>query len=172
MQKVNSLVLGDPLDAKTTIGPLVNGAAVEKVDRHVQDAVSKGAEIATGGAAAQGQGHYYQPTVLTGVTDAAAISTEETFGPIAPLYSFSSEEEVIARANDVDVGLAGYVYTQDVGRVHRVSEALAVGMVAVNTGVVSQPCIPFGGVKASGFGREGGRSGIDEYMVGKVRNNK
>jgi succinate-semialdehyde dehydrogenase/glutarate-semialdehyde dehydrogenase len=167
-EKVNQFVTGDPLQQTTTIGSLINKGGIEKVERHVQDALSKGAKILTGGQAKQGKGYYYSPTVMTEVMDECTVSTEETFGPLAALFRFQSEEEVVKRANDSIVGLAGYVYTTNIDRLHRVSEALAVGLVAVNTGIISQPCIPFGGVKGSGFGREGGKGGIDEYMSEKV----
>jgi succinate-semialdehyde dehydrogenase/glutarate-semialdehyde dehydrogenase len=164
--KVSTFNTGDPMLPGTQIGPLVNSRGVDKVQRHVEDAVSKGAKVLVGGR--KGDGCLFEPTVLSNVPADAAISTEETFGPLAALFSFESEDEVISSANDSEVGLAGYVFTRDVSRVHRVSEKLAVGMVAVNTGIISQPCVPFGGVKGSGFGREGGKGGIDEYTIEKV----
>lgn len=164
--RVEELVVGDPFDPQTHLGPLINDAAVAKVARHIQDAVSRGARVLTGGKARHGT--FFEPTVLVDVPTGAAVETEETFGPLVPLFSFDNEDAVIASANASDVGLAAYIFTKDVNRLHRVSERLEVGMVAVNTGVVSQPCIPFGGVKASGFGREGGRSGMDEYMSEKL----
>jgi succinate-semialdehyde dehydrogenase/glutarate-semialdehyde dehydrogenase len=164
--KVSTFSTGDPMLPGTQIGPLVNSRGVDKVQRHVEDAVSKGAKVLTGGR--KGDGCLFEPTVLSNVPADAAISTEETFGPLAALFSFETEDEVISSANDSEVGLAGYVFTRDISRVHRVSEKLAVGMVAVNTGIISQPCVPFGGVKGSGFGREGGKGGIDEYTIEKV----
>jgi succinate-semialdehyde dehydrogenase/glutarate-semialdehyde dehydrogenase len=167
--KVSSFNTGDPMLSGTQIGPLVNSRGVDKVQRHVEDAVSKGAKVLAGGH--KGEGCLFEPTVLSDVPAAAAIATEETFGPLAALFRFDTEDQVITSANDSEVGLAGYIFTQDVSRVHRVSERLAVGMVAVNTGIISQPCVPFGGVKGSGFGREGGKGGIDEYMIEKVGSN-
>lgn len=164
--KVSALKMGDPLEEGVTIGPLVNDRGVEKAIRHIDDAVAKGAKVALGGK--RGEGLFVQPTVLLDVPKDCAIASEETFGPVAALFKFESESEVIQRANSVDVGLAAYFFTRDASRITRVSEALEVGMIGCNTGMISQPCIPFGGVKHSGFGREGGRSGIDEYMIEKL----
>jgi succinate-semialdehyde dehydrogenase/glutarate-semialdehyde dehydrogenase len=155
---------------------LVNGRGVDKVDSHVRDAVSKGARVLVGGKKLEStdssisQGTFYEPTVLVDLPAGkeALVAQEETFGPLAALFKFNTDQEVVDRANDTDMGLAGYFYTKDVSRVNKVAEALQVGMVGVNTGALSQPCIPFGGVKQSGFGREGGKGGIDEYMVEKV----
>lgn len=158
------------MDEGVNIGPLVNERGVEKVHRHVKDAVSRGAKVLQGGERIENNDGscFFQPTVLIDVPADAALSSEETFGPLAALFKFEDEEDVITRANDTEVGLAGYFFTQDVSRTYRVAEKMAVGMVAVNSGIVSQPCIPFGGIKQSGFGREGGKSGMDEYMVEKV----
>jgi succinate-semialdehyde dehydrogenase/glutarate-semialdehyde dehydrogenase len=136
---------------------------VEKVTKHVDDAVALGAQVLVGGKRASGPGSFFLPTVLSDVSPEAALNKEETFGPLAALIKFETEDEVVKLANDSDVGLAGYFYSRDVGRVWRVAERLEVGMVGANTGVISQAPIPFGGVKESGLGREGSH-GIDEYM--------
>jgi len=164
-QKVDAFKIGNGMDKETTHGPLIHAKAIEKVQRHVDDAVSKGASILVGGKVAEGlPGFFYEPTVLADVDPTSEITDEETFGPVAALIKFETEEEVIKLANDTDVGLAGYFYSRDVGRVWRVAEALQVGMVGANTGMISQAVIPFGGIKESGLGREGGPHGIDEYM--------
>ncbi|KZO98059.1 succinic semialdehyde dehydrogenase [Calocera viscosa TUFC12733] len=164
-QKVDGFKIGNGMDKETTHGPLIHERAIEKVQRHVDDAVSKGASILVGGKRAEGMpGFFYEPTVLCDVDPHAEITDEETFGPVAALIKFETEEEVIRLANDTDVGLAGYFYSRDIGRVWRVAEALQVGMVGANTGLISQAVIPFGGIKESGLGREGGPHGIDEYM--------
>ena len=149
-----------------THGPLIHSRAVDKVTRHVDDAVSKGAQVLVGGKAVPNS-NFFMPTVLSDVPTTAVLNTEETFGPLAALCKFETEEEVIRLANDTDVGLAGYFFSRDVGRVWRVAERLEVGMVGTNTGFISQAVIPFGGVKESGLGREGGR-GIEEYMSTKL----
>lgn len=166
--RVKAMKVGNPMDEGVNIGPLVNDRAVDKVERHVTDAVGKGATVVCGGSRVSGHGSFFEPTVLTNVSPKSALTSEETFGPLAALFKFDTEEDVIEEANNTDVGLGGYFYTQDVSRVYRVAEKMQVGMVGVNTGVISQPCIPFGGVKQSGFGREGGKNGIDEYMIEKV----
>ncbi|OCH95922.1 succinate-semialdehyde dehydrogenase [Obba rivulosa] len=166
-EKVSAFKVGNGLDSETTHGPLIHERAVEKVQRHVEDAVSKGAQILVGGQRLQGSGTFFAPTVLSDVPAAALVNQEETFGPLAAITRFETEEEVIRLANDTTVGLAGYFYSRDVGRVWRVAEALEVGMVGVNTGLISQNVIPFGGIKESGLGREGGH-GIDEYMNTKL----
>ena len=145
-------------------GPLINQAAVEKVAEHIADAVARGARIATGGRQHALGGAFFEPTVLTEVPADAQIFNEETFGPVAPLIRFQTEEEAIALANDTPFGLASYVYARDVGRIFRTVEALEFGMVGVNEGLISTEVAPFGGVKASGLGREGSRYGIDEYV--------
>jgi len=146
-------------------GPLINEAAVRKVEAHIADALSKGARVATGGKRhALGQ-TFFEPTVLTGVTAAMQLAKEETFGPVAPLFKFSSDDEVIRMANDTEFGLAAYFYSRDIARVWRVAEALEYGMVGINTGIISNEVAPFGGVKQSGVGREGSHYGIDEYTV-------
>jgi len=148
-------------------GPLIHYKAVEKVEKHVGDAIERGAQVLVGGARGDGKGSFYQPTVLADVPPEALINTEETFGPVAPLIKFETEEEVLKLANDTDVGLAGYFFSRDIGRVWRVAEALEVGMIGANTGVISQAVIPFGGVKESGLAREGA-DGILEYMETKL----
>jgi succinate-semialdehyde dehydrogenase / glutarate-semialdehyde dehydrogenase len=145
-------------------GPLINEAAVEKVETHIADALGKGARLLTGGARHDLGGTFFQPTVLVGVTPQMRIAREETFGPVAPLFRFGTEAEAVAMANDTESGLAAYFYSGDLGRVWRVSEALEYGMVGVNSGIISTAVAPFGGVKQSGLGREGSRYGIDEYL--------
>ncbi|KAL4076251.1 Aldehyde/histidinol dehydrogenase [Scleroderma citrinum] len=166
-EKVATFKVGSGLDEATTHGPLIHERAISKVKRHVEDAVSRGAQVLVGGQRINGVGSFFAPTVLSEVPVDAAINTEETFGPIAALIKFETEEEVISLANSTDVGLAGYFFSRDVGRVWRVAEALEVGMVGANTGLVSHAAIPFGGVKESGLGREGGH-GIEEYMNQKL----
>ncbi|KAK3238512.1 hypothetical protein CYMTET_51483 [Cymbomonas tetramitiformis] len=158
------MVVGNGLQGVTHQGPLINEAAVEKCERHVADAVSKGAVVATGGSRHSLGGTFFQPTVLTGCSTDMAPFREETFGPVAPLFRFSTEEEVIAMANDTPFGLASYVYTANIGRLFRVTEALEYGMVGANTGIISSEVAPFGGVKQSGIGREGSKYGIEEYL--------
>ncbi len=159
---VASLRVGDPLDAATHIGPLVSAAGLEKVQRHLADAVARGARTLTGGQSLGGL--YFQPTVLTGVTGDMQLMSEETFGPVAPILTFESDAEAIAKANDTPYGLAAYLWTRDLSRAFRVSEALQYGIVGVNDGVPSTAQAPFGGVKNSGVGREGGRWGMDEFL--------
>ena len=159
---VAGLKVGDPLDAATQIGPLVNGDGLKKVQRHVADAVDRGARVTTGGQSLGGL--LYQPTVLTGVTREMQLMREETFGPVAPVLTFASDADAIAKANDTPYGLAAYLWTRDLSRAYRVSEALQYGIVGVNDGVPSTAQAPFGGVKNSGVGREGGRWGIDEFL--------
>ncbi len=158
------LKVGNGLEAGVVQGPLINEEAVRKVEDHIADAVAKGARIATGGQRHSLGGTFFEPTVLTDVPRNAEIFSDETFGPVAPLFRFESEEEVIALANDTPFGLASYVYTRDIGRVFRVTEALEFGMVGVNEGLISTEVAPFGGVKTSGLGREGSKYGIDDYI--------
>ncbi|KAF8138775.1 Aldehyde/histidinol dehydrogenase [Boletus edulis] len=172
-EKVATFKVGNGLDETTTHGPLIHDRAVSKVVRHVDDAVALGASVLVGGHSPDATrtkriGSFYPPTVLSDVPTTAALNREETFGPIAALIKFDTEEQVIAMANDSDVGLAGYFFSRDVGRVWRVAEALEVGMVGTNTGLISNASIPFGGVKQSGLGREGGHSGIEEYLNQKL----
>ncbi|PLW83192.1 succinate-semialdehyde dehydrogenase (NADP(+)) [Kineobactrum sediminis] len=158
------LVVGDGFTAGNTIGPLVNAGAVEDVDALVQASISAGAEVAFGGGRHSLGGCFYQPTILTGVTSEMAVFRNEIFGPVAPVVRFHTEEEAIAMANDTEFGLASYMYTRDIGRVWRVSEALEYGIVGINEGLISNEMAPFGGVKESGSGREGSKYGIDDYV--------
>ena len=164
VKAVQSLKTGPGLDLATTQGPLVNKAAVEKVKMHVQDAVSKGAKIEVGGHASQHTGFFYEPTVLSGVTPDMMVSREETFGPLAPVFQFETEQEVLQLANDSEFGLAGYFFSQDIARAMRVAQMLQVGMVGVNTGKISAAEAPFGGIKESGYGKEGSLYGLGEYQ--------
>ncbi|MEP7343717.1 MAG: NAD-dependent succinate-semialdehyde dehydrogenase [Gemmatimonadaceae bacterium] len=159
---VRALRLGDPLDETTQIGPLVDGAALQKVQDHVGDAVAKGAHVVIGGSALEGT--FFEPTVLADVRPGMLILEEETFGPVAPVIRFGDEGDALRMANASPVGLAAYLWTKDLSRAFRVSEALEYGIVGVNDGVPSTPQAPFGGVKYSGIGREGGRWGIEEYL--------
>ncbi len=161
---VRKLKVGDGFEEGSNQGPLINEAAVCKVERHIQDAVDKGARIVCGGKRHQRGGTFFEPTVLADVTPEMQVTREETFGPVAPLYRFSSEAEVIELANDTQSGLAAYFYSKDISRVWRVSEALEYGIVGVNEGVISTEVAPFGGVKESGLGREGSKYGIEEYL--------
>ena len=161
---VARLQVGDGLHAETQQGPLIDEAAVRKVEEHVADAVSKGARVVTGGARHALGGTFFQPTVLTGVTPEMKVSREETFGPVAPVYRFATEEEAIRLANATETGLASYFYTRDLARAFRVAERLEYGMVGLNTGLISTEIAPFGGVKESGIGREGSKYGIEPYL--------
>ncbi|KLU82470.1 hypothetical protein MAPG_01542 [Magnaporthiopsis poae ATCC 64411] len=166
---VSKFVVGDGFGEKTTHGPLIHARAVAKVDEHVKDAVAKGARVVLGGKPRTDLGpNYFDITVLADLKPGMRICSEETFGPVAPFFAFETEEEALSLANDTDVGLAGYFFSRDVNRCWRVAEALEVGMVGVNTGVISDPAAPFGGIKESGFGREGSKYGIDEYLTTKM----
>ena len=165
--RMSALKLGRGTEEGVDVGPLIDGDQRQKVQELVDDAVGKGAEVVVGGSAREGQGYFYEPTVLASVSDDAALLKEEIFGPVAPIRSFSSEEEAVAAANDTEFGLVAYLYTHDVKRAFRVSEALEYGMVGLNQGMVSNPAAPFGGIKQSGFGREGGYEGIEEYLETK-----
>jgi succinate-semialdehyde dehydrogenase/glutarate-semialdehyde dehydrogenase len=158
------LVVGNGADADVEQGPLINAAAVAKVDALVADAVARGARVLCGGARHALGGGFFQPTVLADVTPAMRLAQEEIFGPVAPLFRFDAEGDAIALANDTEAGLAAYVYTRDVGRCWRVAEALECGMVGINTGLISNEVAPFGGIKQSGFGREGSKHGIEDYL--------
>ncbi len=161
-EAVKKLKVGNGVDDGITTGPLINAAAVKKVEEHIADAVKKGGKVVAGGKHIGG--NFFEPTIITGVTSDMAVAREETFGPVAPLFKFKTEEEVIALANATEFGLACYFYSRDIGRVWRVGEALEYGMVGINEGIISTAEVPFGGVKESGLGREGSRHGIDEYV--------
>ncbi|KAH6998589.1 Aldehyde/histidinol dehydrogenase [Ilyonectria sp. MPI-CAGE-AT-0026] len=166
---VQTFTVGNGLIEGTTHGPLIHGRAVAKVEEHVQDAVEKGARVLHGGERLPHLGaNFFGLTVLTDMKPGMKICTEETFGPVAAFFAFDTEEEAIEISNDTDVGLGGYFFSKDVSRCWRVAEALDVGMVGVNVGVLSDPAAPFGGVKQSGFGREGSKYGIDEFTVTKM----
>ena len=162
--RVKTLVVGNGLDEGVSLGPLIDEGAVKKIEDQIQDALGKGARIVCGGGRHELGGRFFQPTVLTDVTADMVVSRDETFGPMAPLYRFATEEEAVAMANDTEFGLASYFYTRDVGRVFRVGEALEYGLVGVNEGLVSTANAPFGGYKESGLGREGSKYGIDDYL--------
>ena len=164
VQRMSEFTLGNGLDENATLGPLINAKQLGTVTDLVSDAVSRGATVAVGGTAPGGPGYFYPATVLADVPADARILREEVFGPVAPVTGFDTEDEAIAAANDTEYGLAAYIYTQSLDRALRVSEALESGMVGVNRGVISDPAAPFGGVKSSGFGREGGTEGIEEYL--------
>jgi succinate-semialdehyde dehydrogenase/glutarate-semialdehyde dehydrogenase len=166
-ERMANLTLGRGVDPGVDVGPLVEEKQRTKVAELVDDAVERGARVVTGGSAVPGDGWFFQPTVLTDVPGDAVLCREEIFGPVAALVPFSDEEEAIRLANDTEYGLVAYVFTRDFGRAVRVYEALETGMVGLNQGIVSNPAAPFGGVKASGFGREGGFEGIDEYLETK-----
>lgn len=163
-ERVAGLRVGPGTQSGVQIGPLIEAAALEKVKSHVADALSGGAKLLVGGNPHALGGLFFEPTVMTEVTTKMLVAREETFGPVAPLFRFKTEEEVIAMANNTEFGLAAYFYSRDIGRVFRVAEALESGMVAVNTGNFSNEVAPFGGVKQSGLGREGSKYGIDEYL--------
>jgi succinate-semialdehyde dehydrogenase/glutarate-semialdehyde dehydrogenase len=159
---VGELKVADGFTEGVNVGPLIDEPAVEKVERHVVDAVERGAEVLVGGERIEGQ--FFQPSVLVGVTADMAMSCEETFGPVAGIARFETEDEAVRIANDTPYGLAAYFYSQGLGRVNRVAEALEYGIVGVNTGLISTEVAPFGGVKESGIGREGSSYGIDEWL--------
>ncbi|MBD2762984.1 NAD-dependent succinate-semialdehyde dehydrogenase [Kocuria sp. cx-116] len=163
-ERLSGLSVGNGAQDGIDVGPLVEAKALGKVQELVADAVAKGATVDCGGSRPDRPGFFYSPTVLSGVDPGSQLMTEEIFGPVAPVIPFDSEEQVVEMANDTPWGLVGYLFTQDVDRSFRVSDALEVGMVGLNTGIVSNPAAPFGGVKASGLGREGGRVGIEEFL--------
>ncbi|ENI0245252.1 TPA_asm: NADP-dependent succinate-semialdehyde dehydrogenase [Salmonella enterica] len=163
-QAVEKLRIGDGLQSDVAIGPLIDEKAVAKVQEHIADALEKGARIITGGEAHKLGGNFFQPTILADVPDNAKVAKEETFGPLAPLFRFSDEAEVIRQANDTEFGLAAYFYARDLSRVFRIGEALEYGIVGINTGIISNEVAPFGGIKASGLGREGSKYGIEDYL--------
>jgi succinate-semialdehyde dehydrogenase/glutarate-semialdehyde dehydrogenase len=163
-ERMGALKIGRGTEEGVQVGPLIDRAQLDKVAELVQDAVDKGATVLCGGERVDGPGHFYKPTVLTDVPDDARLLREEIFGPVAPVKGFGAEEEAIAAANDTEYGLVAYAFTQSLDRAFRVMEPLETGMVGLNQGLVSNPAAPFGGVKASGFGREGGAEGIHEYL--------
>ena len=163
-KRVSEFSVGDGFEDGVVIGPLINEAALSKVEAHLSDALSKGALIATGGARHSNGGTFFEPTVVTGVTKDMRVQHEETFGPIAPVFEFATEDEAVELANDTEFGLAGYFYSQNISRVWRVAERLETGMVGINTGLISTEVAPFGGVKQSGQGREGSKYGADDYL--------
>ncbi|TKV59269.1 NAD-dependent succinate-semialdehyde dehydrogenase [Nakamurella flava] len=166
-EKMGAMTIGRGWDDGVQVGPLVDAKAVEKVTELVTDATDQGATVLTGGKAVDGPGYFYPPTVLTGVPTSAKVFREEIFGPVAPIITFDTDDEGIALANDTEYGLVAYAFTRDVTRALTVAERLETGMVGLNQGIVSNPAAPFGGVKASGLGREGGAEGIDEYLETK-----
>jgi succinate-semialdehyde dehydrogenase/glutarate-semialdehyde dehydrogenase len=167
-ERMGALTVGPGLDPGSQVGPLIDPAGRSKVAALVSDAVSRGAEVVTGGGAIDGPGYFYRPTVLSGVARDSDLCATEIFGPVAAIQPFTDVDDAVARANDTEWGLVGYVFTQDIDTAFAVSEALEVGMVGLNAGMVSNPATPFGGVKQSGLGREGGRDGIDEFLEKKL----
>jgi len=163
-EKVRALKVARGTEPGAVLGPLIDDAALAKVEEHVSDAIAKGAKVALGGKRHALGGRFYEPTILTGVTRDMKVSNEETFGPVAPLFRFKDEADVIAQANDTEFGLASYFYARDLGRVWRVAEQLEAGIVGINTGLISTEVAPFGGVKQSGLGREGSKYGIDDFL--------
>jgi succinate-semialdehyde dehydrogenase/glutarate-semialdehyde dehydrogenase len=166
-QRMGALKVGRGTEPDVDVGPLIDANQREKVSELVGDAVERGARTLLGGGRPDGPGYFFEPTVLAGVPDDARLLAEEIFGPVAPVATFSSDEEAIAAANRTEFGLVAYVYTRDLDRAFRVCEGIETGMVGLNQGVVSNPAAPFGGVKQSGFGREGGFEGIGEYLETK-----
>jgi succinate-semialdehyde dehydrogenase/glutarate-semialdehyde dehydrogenase len=167
-KRVTAMRVGPGLSDEIDLGPLINEAALAKVQRHVEDAVAGGGTLVTGGAILETPGHFFAPTLVRDVAPDALLCREETFGPLAGIIRFETEAEAIAMANDTRAGLAAYLFTRDLSRSHRVTEALQYGMVGLNTGLISTEVAPFGGVKQSGFGREGSRYGMDEYLNMKL----
>jgi succinate-semialdehyde dehydrogenase/glutarate-semialdehyde dehydrogenase len=162
--KVAALKVGNGVEPDVIQGPLINDAAVTKVEQHIADAVDKGASVATGGHRHKLGGTFFEPTVLKNVTTDMLITREETFGPVAPLYRFKTEQEAIDLANATEFGLAAYFYARDIGRVWRVGEGLEYGMIGINSGAISTELAPFGGMKESGLGREGSHYGVEEFV--------
>ncbi|KAA3625324.1 MAG: aldehyde dehydrogenase family protein, partial [Proteobacteria bacterium] len=161
---VSELKVGGGFEEGVTQGPLIEMAAVEKVESHISDALSKGASVVCGGKRHALGGTFFEPTLLRDVTPDMLVATDETFGPVAPLFRFGSEEEAVEMANATEFGLAAYFYSRDIGRVWRVSEGLEYGIVGINAGIISNEVAPFGGVKESGVGREGSKYGIEDYL--------
>jgi succinate-semialdehyde dehydrogenase / glutarate-semialdehyde dehydrogenase len=166
-ERVTKLVVADGFTENVNVGPLIDAPGIEKVERHVGDARERGAELLLGGSRHELGPQFFTPTVMTGITDAMAMSNEETFGPVAGISRFAGEDEAVRKANDTPYGLSAYFYARDMGRIWRVSEALEYGILGINTGVVSTEVAPFGGVKESGIGREGSKYGIDEWLETK-----
>jgi succinate-semialdehyde dehydrogenase/glutarate-semialdehyde dehydrogenase len=162
--ELSQMKIGDGLEEGVALGPLINQDAITKVQEHIADATAKGGKVFYGGESHQGEGFFMPPTIVTGATKDMAVATEETFGPLAPLFKFEDVDEVIKLANDTIFGLASYFYAKDLSRVYKVAEALEYGIVGVNTGIISTEVAPFGGVKQSGLGREGSHHGIDDYL--------
>ena len=162
--EVKKLKVGNGVETGVTTGPLINKAAVTKVEEHIEDALAKGAKVIVGGKRHKLGGSFFEPTVLTGITQEMKVAREETFGPVAPLFRFKTEEEAIRLANDTEFGLAAYFYSRDIGRVWRVGEALEYGIIGINEGIISSEVVPFGGVKESGLGREGSHHGVEEFL--------
>ena len=160
----SKLRVGNGLTGEFDQGPLIDQAALEKVEEHIADAVAKGATVLAGGKQHSLGGTFFEPTVLADATSAMTVAREETFGPVAPLFRFETEHEAIQMANDTEFGLAAYLYTRDLGRSWRASEALEYGIVGLNTGIISTEVAPFGGIKESGMGREGSKYGIEDYL--------
>jgi len=163
-ETAGAMKVADGFEPGAVIGPLIDMKAVEKVEAHIADAVNKGAKVVTGGKRSVLGGSFFEPTVLTDVTTDMVITKEETFGPVAPLYRFKSEEDAVKMANDTEFGLASYFYSRDIGRIWRVAEALEYGIVGINEGIISTEIAPFGGMKESGIGREGSKYGIEEFL--------
>ncbi|MCK0151514.1 NAD-dependent succinate-semialdehyde dehydrogenase [Marivita sp. S6314] len=162
--KVSAMKVGDGLEDGTDLGPLINNDALDKVQEHIADAKAKGADVILGGESHEAGGNFFNPVIVTGATQEMAFATDETFGPLAPLFKFETEDDVIQMANDTIFGLASYFYAKDLSRVYKVAEALEYGIVGVNTGIISTEVAPFGGVKQSGLGREGSHHGIEEFL--------
>ena len=161
---VEAMKVGNGMEPGVSQGPLINADAVKKVEEHIADALSRGAKVMTGGHRHKLGGNFFQPTILANVPNDAMIFREETFGPVAPLFRFKTEEEAIKLANDTEFGLASYFYARDVGRIFRVAEALEYGIIGINEGIISTEVAPFGGMKSSGLGREGSKYGIEDYL--------
>ena len=161
---VAQLKVGNGFEAGVTQGPMIDEKAVGKVEEHIADALAKGGKLVAGGKRHALGGSFFEPTIITGVTQAMKVAKEETFGPLAPLFKFDTEADVVAMANDTEFGLASYFYSRDIGRVWRVAEQLEYGMIGINTGIISNEAAPFGGVKQSGLGREGSHYGMDDYL--------
>jgi succinate-semialdehyde dehydrogenase/glutarate-semialdehyde dehydrogenase len=164
-RRMSSFKIGSGLDPTVTHGPLVNMAGVKKMREHIYDAVSKGAKLVVGGTSPDSEAYLIEPALLTGVTSKMLVAREETFGPLAPVFKFDTEEDVIEQANDTEFGLASYIFSNDLRKIWRVANALEAGMVGVNTGVISTCEAPFGGIKESGLGKEGSKYGLAEFQV-------